>query len=214
MKILLLGAPGAGKGTQAKILSKELKTPIISMGDMLREMIKTDVDLKEKVLPYMKEGKLVPNEIVGEILKKRIEKDDCKKGFILDGYPRNEEQARLIDTIGISVDKVIEIYVKDEVIIDRLVNRKVCEKCGETFNVNFNKPKKDGVCDFCQGRLVSRPDDELETIKKRIEVFRQQTKPLEEYYDKQGKFFVVDGEKGVENVSEMILFIVEANKND
>ena len=214
MNILLLGPPGAGKGTQAKVLSKSLNIPIISMGDMLREMIKQDEELKEKVFPYMSTGKLVPDEIVGEILKKRVIKKDCENGFILDGYPRNKEQAKLLERLNIKIDKVVEISVGDEEILKRLTNRRVCEKCGETFNVNFNKPKVDGVCDYCKGDLVLRPDDEEETIKKRLKVFREQTKPLEDFYSEQKKFFVVDGEKQADWVQQQLLNIVKGKTND
>ena len=198
MNILLLGPPGAGKGTQAKVLSKSLNIPIISMGDMLREIIKHDEELKEKVFPYMSSGKLVPDEIVGEILKKRVLKKDCENGFILDGYPRNKEQAKLLENVNIKIDKVVEISVGDE----------------EILNVNFNKPKVEGVCDYCKGDLVLRPDDEEETIKKRLKVFREQTKPLEEFYGEQKKFFVVDGEKEADWVQQQLLNIVKEKAND
>ena len=214
MNILLLGPPGAGKGTQAKVLSKSLNIPIISMGDMLREIIKHDEELKEKVFPYMSSGKLVPDEIVGEILKKRVLKKDCENGFILDGYPRNKEQAKLLEMLNIKIDNVVEISVGDEEILKRLTNRRVCEKCGETFNVNFNKPKVEGVCDYCKGALVLRPDDEEETIKKRLKVFREQTKPLEEFYSERKKFFVVDGEKEADWVQQQLLKIVKEKAND
>ena len=213
MKILLLGAPGAGKGTQAKTLSKRLKIPIISMGDMLREMIKTDNLLKEKVLPYMKSGSLVPNEIVGEILKKRVLRKDCENGFILDGYPRNKEQAKTLKSVGIELDFVIEIFVSEEEILKRLTNRRVCKNCGETFSDIFKKPKKEGICDFCNSELVLRPDDQEQTIKKRLEVFKEETKPLEDFYKEQKKLFVVDGNQPVELV-EKDLFLVLEGKND
>lgn len=211
MNILLLGAPGAGKGTQAKIISKKLNLPIVSMGDMLREMIKQDEELKLKALPYMGAGKLVPNEIVKEILKKRLEKQDCKDGFILDGYPRNKEQAELLTSIGVEIDRVIEIFVSEEEILNRLATRKICSRCGETFNVNFNKPKKEGVCDFCSAELVIRPDDKEETIKNRIGIFKEETKPLEDYYDGLGKLFVVDGNKAAPLITQDIMNIIEGN---
>lgn len=214
MNILLLGAPGAGKGTQAKIISEKFKIPIISMGDMLREIIKKDEELKLKVLPHMKAGGLVPNGLVGEILKKRISEKDCEKGFILDGYPRNEEQARLLDEINLRVDVAIEIFVSDEEILKRLTSRKVCSKCGETFSVNFKKPKTEGKCDFCGSELTIRPDDEEETIKKRLDVFRSQTKPLEIYYNKKKMFYKINGEQDAKNVSEEIFSIIEENVYD
>lgn len=213
MNILLLGAPGAGKGTQAKILSKRLKIPIISMGDMLREIIKTDVGLKEKVLPYMKAGSLVPNEIVGEILKKRVLKTDCENGFILDGYPRSKEQAKTLNSVGIKLDRVVEIFVSEEEILKRLTHRRVCKNCGEVFSDVFKKPKKEGICDFCQAELVLRPDDQEQTIKKRLEVFEKETNPLKDFYKEQNKLFVVNGEQPVELVEKEVFLIIEG-KND
>ena len=212
MNILLLGPPGAGKGTQAKIISEKFNIPIISMGDMLRGIIKKDEELKLKILPYMKSGGLIPSELVGKILKKRILEEDCEKGFILDGYPRNEEQAKLLDEINLKVDKAIEIFVSDEEILKRLTSRKVCGKCGEIFSVNFKKPKKDGICDFCNSELVTRPDDEEKTIKKRLEVFRKQTIPLEKYYENQNKLYKVNGQQDAKRVSEELFLIIEGKR--
>ncbi len=214
MNILLLGAPGAGKGTQAKEIKEKYNIPIISMGDMLREMIKTDKELEEKVVPYMKSGRLVPDDVVGEILKKRLQKKDCENGFILDGYPRNEDQAKLLDSIGVNLQKVIEIKVSDEEILKRLSGRRVCGKCGEIFHVVSKKPKVDDKCDFCNSNLEIRKDDREDTIKKRLEVFHSQTEPLENYYRDKGIFFVVDGEKSLKEVSEMLFKLIEEKEND
>ena len=214
MNVLLLGAPGAGKGTQAKEIKEKYNIPIISMGDMLREMIKTDKGLEEKVVPYMKTGRLVPDEVVGEILKKRLQKKDCENGFILDGYPRNEGQAKLLDSIGVNLQKVIEIKVSDEEILKRLSGRRVCGKCGEIFHVVSKKPKVDGKCDCCDSNLEIRKDDQEDTIKKRLEVFHSQTEPLEKYYKDKGIFFVIDGEKSLEEVSEMLFKLIEEKEND
>ena len=214
MNILLLGAPGAGKGTQAKEIKEKYNIPIISMGDMLREMIKTDKELEEKVVPYMKSGRLVPDDVVGEILKKRLQKKDCENGFILDGYPRNEDQAKLLDSIGVNLQKVIEIKVSDEEILKRLSGRRVCGKCGEIFHVVSKKPKVDGKCDICDSNLEIRKDDREDTIKKRLEVFHSQTEPLEKYYKDKGIFFVVDGEKSLKEVSEKLFKLIEENEND
>ncbi len=214
MNVLLLGAPGAGKGTQAKEIKQRYNIPIISMGDMLREMIKTDKELEEKVVPYMQSGKLVPDEVVGEILKKRLQRKDCENGFILDGYPRNEEQAKLLDLIGVNLQTVIEIKVSDEEILRRLSGRRVCGQCGEIFHIASKKPKVEGICDFCEGNLEIRKDDQEETIKKRLEIFHSQTEPLEQYYRNKGIFFVVDGEKGLKEVSETLFKLIEEKKND
>ena len=214
MNILLLGAPGAGKGTQAKEIKKKYNIPIISMGDMLREMIKTDPELEKKVVPYMQSGRLVPDDVVGEILKKRLQRKDCENGFILDGYPRNEDQAKLLDTIGVNLQKVIEIKVSDEEILKRLSGRRVCGKCGEIFHIINKKPKVDGKCDFCGEDLEIRKDDQEGTIKKRLEIFHSQTEPLEKYYKEKKIFFVVDGEKSLKEVSEMLFKLIEEKKND
>lgn len=214
MNILLLGAPGAGKGTQAKEIKRKYNIPIISMGDMLREMIKTDAELEKKVVSYMQSGRLVPDDVVGEILNKRIQRNDCENGFILDGYPRNEDQAKLLDSIGVDLQKVIEIKVSDEEILKRLSGRRVCGKCGEIFHNISKKPKVDGKCDFCGENLEIRKDDQEDTIKKRLEVFHAQTEPLEKYYKEKGIFYVVDGEKSLKEVSKMLFKLIEERKND
>lgn len=214
MNILLLGAPGAGKGTQGKEIEEKYNIPVISMGDMLREMIKTDKELSEKVVPYMQSGSLVPDVVVGEILKKRLKRSDCENGFVLDGYPRNEDQARLLDSIGVELQRVIEIRVSDEEILKRLSGRRVCGKCGEIYHIANKKPKIEGLCDVCEGDLEIRKDDQDETIKKRLEVFHNQTEPLERYYRDKGIFFVVDGEKDLKAVSKMLFSLIEGNGND
>ena len=214
MNILLLGAPGAGKGTQGKEIEEKYNIPVISMGDMLREMIKTDKELSEKVVPYMQSGSLVPDVVVGEILKKRLKRSDCENGFVLDGYPRNEDQARLLDSIGVELQRVIEIRVSDEEILKRLSGRRVCGKCGEIYHIANKKPKIEGLCDVCEGDLEIRKDDQDETIKKRLVVFHNQTEPLERYYRDKGIFFVVDGEKDLKAVSKMLFSLIEGNGND
>ena len=214
MNILLLGAPGAGKGTQGKEIEEKYNIPVISMGDMLREMIKTDKELSEKVVPYMQSGSLVPDVVVGEILKKRLKRSDCENGFVLDGYPRNEDQARLLDSIGVELQRVIEIRVSDEEILKRLSGRRVCGKCGEIYHIANKKPKIEGLCDVCGGDLKIRKDDQDETIKKRLEVFHNQTEPLERYYKDKGIFFVVDGEKDLKAVSKILFSLIEGNGND
>lgn len=211
MKILLLGAPGAGKGTQAKKIKEKFNIPIISMGDMLREIIKTDEEMKKKVEPYMESGKLVPDQVVGEILKKRLEKKDCEKGFVLDGFPRNLSQAKLLEKTGVVVDKVIEICVSDDEIINRLEGRIICGECGEIFHMKNKKPKVDGECDVCGGKLKTRKDDEKSTIVERLKVFHIETEPLQDYYLKKGIFFKIDGEKPQEEVMENLLREIEEN---
>ncbi len=209
MNILLLGAPGAGKGTQAALISGKLGIPIISMGDMLRDILVEDESLKEQVEPYMRSGRLVPDDIVGVILRRRIEKPDCKGGFILDGYPRNVEQAKHLDKIGVNIDKVIGIHVNKEELVSRLVGRRICKSCAAPFHVSFKKPVKEGVCDFCGGELISRKDDVADVINTRLEVYYEQTRPLEGYYYNLGKFFVVNGEDSVDSVNNMLMNVVE-----
>lgn len=211
MNIIFLGAPGAGKGTQSLMISKMFKIPMISMGNMLREMIKLDEGLKEKVFPYMESGSLVPDEIVGEILKKRILMKDCEKGFILDGYPRNENQAHQLEINEINIDYVIEIAVSDKVIVKRLIGRRICEKCGETFHIEFKKPKEEGICDVCSQKLILRDDDDESTIKKRLQVFHTETEPLREYYKKKDIYYKIDGEKDLMEVEKSIIKIIEEN---
>ena len=209
MNILLFGAPGVGKGTQAKIIGKYFNIADISMGDMLREMVRTNEELNKKAKPYMDSGRLVPDDIVGEILKSRIEKDDCKNGFILDGYPRNVKQAALLDELGIKIDKAVEIVVDDEEILARLSGRRLCGDCGEPYNVSIKAPKKEGCCDICGGMLRLRQDDKADVIRNRLLVFHEETEPLEEYYEKQNKFFSVDGKGDVESVSKRLKLVLE-----
>ena len=214
IKILLLGAPGAGKGTQAKELKSWLKVPIISMGDMLRDIVKTDREMREKIIPYMDAGELVPDLIVGEVLKVRLQRKDCENGFILDGFPRSLVQAELLDRIGVKIDKAVEISVSDEEIIKRLSGRIICEDCGEIFHLENKKPVNEGVCDVCGGELKVRKDDEFETIVKRLKVFHEEMEPLRRYYFEKGKFFKIDGEMQQEEVTKDLLRVVEGEKND
>lgn len=205
MNILFLGAPGAGKGTQAALMSKKLGVPIISMGDMLRDMLAEDENLKKQVEPYMVSGELVPDSIVGGILKRRIARPDCVGGFILDGYPRNIEQAKHLDDIEVYIDRVVVIQVSKEELVSRLVGRRVCKNCAASFHVAFKKPVRDGVCDFCGGELVLRKDDVADVIDTRLGVYYEQTKPLEDYYSRLGRVCVVNGEDSVENVNNILM---------
>ncbi|MEM4330682.1 MAG: nucleoside monophosphate kinase [Candidatus Pacearchaeota archaeon] len=200
MKILLFGPQGSGKGTQAELLSKKLGVPSISVGDLLRN---TKGKLKEKIDSILKEGKLVPTEIVVEILKKRIKKDDCKKGFIIDGFPRNLEQAESIKKI-FSPDKVIELVLSEEECIKRITGRRICSKCGKNFNIYTElKPKKEGICDFCGGELKIREDDlDEKAIKRRLEIYYKETKPLLEFY--KDKLVSIDGKGTAEEVFRRI----------
>ncbi len=183
MKLIILGAPGSGKGTQANFITKEYKIPQISTGDLLRNAIKEKTDKGLQAQSYMNSGSLVPDDIVLELLKERIEQSDCKKGFILDGYPRNLTQANQLEEIAL-IDLVINIEVNYNILIERITGRRTCNGCGSIFHIKYNKPLKEGICDKCSGILYQRDDDTEETVKKRIKTYENQTKPLIEYYRK------------------------------
>jgi len=197
MKLILVGPQGSGKGTQAKLLSKKLKIPHISSGDLLRA---AKGRLRKEIDSYIVKGKLYPDEKMLALLKKRFEKKDCKNGFILDGFPRNLKQAKMLDSI-MKVDKVIEIDISDEEAIRRLSGRVVCEKCGAGFNNTTMPPKIAGVCDKCGGKLVHRADDTEKAIRKRLEIYHKETKPVLAHY----KAFRVNGEKDAKEVFSYIM---------
>jgi len=185
LKLVLLGPPGSGKGTYAQRIGPKLGIPHISTGDMFRENIKNKTELGKKAKEYIDKGELVPDEITIEMLKQRLEQDDAKNGFILDGFPRTTTQAEALDKIT-KIDAVINLVVPDEVVIARLSSRRQCKKCGKIYNVLFLKPKKEGVCDVCGGELYQREDDKPEVIKERLKVYTKNTAPLIEYYKKKG----------------------------
>ena len=187
MNLILLGAPGAGKGTQAEVICSALKIPAISTGNILREAVKNETKCGLEAKSYMESGQLVPDEVVIGILKDRIAQDDCKNGFILDGFPRTVPQAEALDKMGVNIDKVVEIFVPDETIKMRLSGRRVCEKCGNSYHVDFKPTKVDSVCDACGGKTVIRKDDEPQTVSDRLKVYHEKTAPLKDYYEKQGK---------------------------
>lgn len=211
MNIVLLGAPGAGKGTQGAMISDNFNIPNISTGNIIRDALKSGSELGLRMKSYTDKGHLVPDEIVIEIVKERIQKDDCKNGFILDGFPRTLAQAEALDKSGISVDKVVDIEVDDELIYKRMSGRRICSNCGRTYNVDLGmNPKTEGVCDDCNGDLIQRADDKLETVKERLKVYYDQTHVLKSYYDKQGKLVVVDGSKSPEEIKNYIFSKLEA----
>lgn len=202
MKIIFLGAPGAGKGTQAEIFSKKLGIPTISTGNILRAAIQagTEVGLQAKAL--IDAGQLVPDQVILAIVKERLSHDDCAKGFILDGVPRTLAQAQAMEDMGISIDHVVDLEVSDEAIVRRMSGRRVCEKCGAPYHVEANPPKLDGVCDHCGGKLVTRKDDAPETVKGRLEVYHSVTEPLKDFYQTRGLLRQVSGDHGsVEDIS-------------
>lgn len=210
MKIILLGAPGAGKGTQAEVICNRYNIPAISTGNIIREALKTGTEMGLKAKSYMESGSLVPDEVVIGIIKERIVKDDCKDGFILDGFPRTIPQAEALDKMGIVIDKVIDIEVPDEKIINRMSGRRVCEKCGASYHLEYKKPKVEGICDACSGTLIQRKDDHPDTVKSRLDVYHSETEPLKDYYEKQGKLTVVEGQEEIEDTTRLLIEALEA----
>jgi adenylate kinase len=200
MKLVLIGGPGAGKGTQAKKLSKHFDIAHISTGDLLREQMKLGTELGKKVSEIMNAGGLVSDDIVSAMLAERIKADDCKKGYILDGYPRNVSQAEGLDAITGPLDKVICFNVDDEIIVDRMTGRRGCPKCGQMFHIKYNPPKKDGVCDACGEALIQRKDDNEETVKNRLKVYHETTAPVIEYYKKKGILAEIDGVGDIDDI--------------
>ena len=211
MRIVLLGPPGGGKGTQAQKLIDQYKIPQVSTGDLFRAAVKNQTDLGKKAKEFMDKGQLVPDEIVIGMVKERLAKDDCKKGFILDGFPRTIAQAEALDKmlpqLKMKLDSVVEIAVPDETVIKRLSGRRSCSKCGAMYHVEFNKPKNDMKCDKCGADLYQRDDDNEKTIKSRLEVYHSQTSPLINYYQKKGIFKKVEG---VGDINQIFNSIVKA----
>lgn len=210
MKLILLGAPGAGKGTQAEIICERYNIPAISTGNIIREALKSGTEMGIRVKSYMDEGKLVPDEVVIGIIQERLAKNDCSNGFVLDGFPRTIPQAEALDKMGISIDKVLDIEVSDEAIVQRMSGRRVCEKCGASYHLIYKKPNVDGVCDKCGGTLVQRKDDHPDTVKERLNVYHEQTEPLKDYYSKQGKLCIVEGQDDVADTTKKVLAALEA----
>ncbi len=210
MNIILLGAPGAGKGTQAEAICNRLSIPAISTGNIIREALKSGTEMGKKAKSYMEEGKLVPDEVVIGIIRERLAREDCQNGFILDGFPRTIPQAEALDAMGVVIDKVIDLEVPDDKIVQRMSGRRVCETCGASYHQLYKKPAVEGVCDKCAGALVQRKDDHPDTVKERLRVYHEQTEPLKEYYRKQGKLFIVDGQEEVEDTTKLTLAALEA----
>lgn len=209
MNIIFLGAPGAGKGTQAEIVSEKLAIPTVSTGNIIRAALKNGTPMGLKAKEYIESGKLVPDEVVIGIIKDRLAEDDCKNGFILDGFPRTIPQAEALDTMGIIIDKVIDIEVADERIAARMSGRRVCKACGNSYHLEYKKPQNDGVCDACGGELVQRKDDAPETVLERLKIYHEETEPLKDYYEKQGKLFIVEGQEEVADTTALTLKAVE-----
>jgi adenylate kinase len=205
MNLILLGAPGAGKGTQATLLIEKLCIPAISTGNMLREAMANGSELGQKVKKFMDEGSLVPDDIIMDIIVDRINRDDCKNGFILDGMPRTLFQAEAMDARNIHIDHVISIELADDVIYDRMTGRRVCGKCGASYHINANPPRTEGICDHCQSELSIRKDDAPETVRHRLDVYHAQTEVLKDYYAKCGKLVLIEGNQSIEDANRDIL---------
>ncbi|MBQ4129100.1 MAG: adenylate kinase [Ruminococcus sp.] len=210
MNLILLGAPGAGKGTQAAVISERLNIPQISTGNIIREALRSGTEMGLKAKSFMDAGKLVPDDVVIGIIKDRLQADDCKNGFILDGFPRTIPQAEALDEMGVKIDKVIDIEVSDDVIVTRLSGRRVCEKCGRPYHIVDLKPKVDGICDDCTGALIQRKDDQIDTVKARLEIYHSETEPLKGYYEAQGKLSVVLGQGKVDETTALTMAALEA----
>ena len=214
--IVLLGPPGAGKGTQAQLVSDELKLPHISSGDIFRENLKNQTELGKKAEEYINRGELVPDGITISMIKERLSRQDCESGALLDGFPRTPAQAEALDemltSLGNKVKAVPYIYVPDEVLIERLTGRWTCRACGHVFHVKFNPPRVTGKCDLCGSELYQREDDKKETVTQRIRVYKEQTQPLIEYYRDRGTLMEIDGSQSIEKVSAVLLATL-ANEN-
>ncbi len=214
MKIIMLGAPGAGKGTQAKRIAEKYTIPHISTGDIFRANIKNGTELGKKAKEFMDQGLLVPDELTCDLVMDRIQQDDCKNGFVLDGFPRTIPQAEALDEalnkIGQKMDYAVDVDVPDENIVNRMGGRRACLSCGATYHVEFNPTKAEGICDACGAQTVLRDDDKPETVQKRLTVYHDQTQPLIDYYKKQGILKSVDGTQPMEAVFDAIIGILGA----
>ena len=210
MNLILLGAPGAGKGTQAELLVSKLSIPAISTGNMLREAIANGTDLGKKAKQYMDEGNLVPDELILGIVADRVTQADCANGFILDGVPRTLAQAEALEAKGVRIDHVVSIEVDDSEIEGRMTGRRVCGKCGASYHIVANPPKMENVCDSCGSELVIRKDDAPETVRKRLQVYHATTEVLKDFYAKLGRLRLVNGSQSIEGANEDILKAIGA----
>ena len=210
MNLILLGAPGAGKGTQAELLTERLGIPAISTGNMLREAMANGTELGKQVKSYMESGSLVPDELILGIVAERTSQPDCEKGFILDGVPRTLAQAQALDAKGVNIDHVVSIEINDDVIVGRMSGRRVCTKCGASYHIVANPPKQEGICDLCGEQVSIRKDDAPETVLHRLEVYHASTEVLKDYYARQGKLRLVCGEQSIESAQSEILAAIGA----
>ena len=205
MKLILLGAPGAGKGTQAEIISKKLGIPSISTGNMLREAMKNGTELGRKVKNFMDNGQLVPDDVVIGIVEERVAREDCRNGYILDGMPRTIPQAAALEERGIHFDAVVSIEISDDVIEKRMTGRRVCGSCGASYHIVANPPKAEGVCNNCGHELVTRKDDDPETVRNRLKVFHSETEPLKHFYEELHSLKLIEGDQPIDKITQDIL---------
>ena len=210
MKLILLGAPGAGKGTQAELLIEKLAIPSISTGNMLREAMANGSELGKQVKQYMDAGLLVPDELVLSLVAERVTQPDCANGYILDGVPRTLVQAEVLDAKGVEIDHVVSLEIDDDVIASRMTGRRVCAHCGASYHISANPPKQEGVCDLCGDALIIRKDDTPETVQKRLSVYHASTEVLKDYYAKQGKLRLIEGNQSIEGANREILAAIGA----
>ncbi len=205
MNLILLGPPGAGKGTQAKLICEKFSIPAISTGNILRDAAKSGTAKGNEIKAIIDAGNLVPDDIILDIIRERIAKDDCANGFLLDGFPRTIPQAKALDEMGVEINKVILIEVEDSAIINRMSQRRVCDNCGASYHLAHKKPVNEGVCDDCGGKLICRKDDTPETVKDRLSVYHNTTEPLIGYYEQSQRLCTVDGQQSMENVFSSII---------
>ena len=209
MKLILLGAPGAGKGTQAEVICDALKIPAISTGNIIRDALAKGTEMGLKAKSFIDAGQLVPDEVVIGIIKDRLAKDDCANGFILDGFPRTIPQAEALDAMGIEIDRVVDIEVSDEKIAARMSGRRVCKTCGASYHLEYKAPKQEGVCDACGAELIQRKDDHPDTVLERLAIYHEQTEPLKDFYSNKGILRVVEGQEEVADTSALTLKALE-----
>lgn len=205
MKLILLGAPGAGKGTQAEIISEKYNIPTISTGNIIRAALKNGTEMGLRAKEYTEKGLLVPDDVVIGIIRERLSEDDCKQGFILDGFPRTIPQAEALDNMGVAIDAALSIEVADEEIVKRMSGRRVCPDCGASFHTEYKKPTVEGICNACGAKLVIRKDDEPETVLNRLSVYHEQTEPLKSYYNAQDKLLTVEGQEDLKDTTALTL---------
>ncbi len=204
MKLILLGAPGAGKGTQAEFLSKKLNVPTISTGNILRAAVKNETPVGLQAKAYMEAGKLVPDEVIIGIVKERLAEADCANGYILDGMPRTIPQAQALEDGGVDIDVALSLEISDDEIVERMSGRRTCLSCGATYHVVNNPPKAEGKCDLCGGELTIRKDDAPETVRARLETYHKETEPLKDFYAQRGKLRTVDNQPTIAETTEAI----------